>query len=96
MMVMGLMWYLCTSLQSLHHYGSTPLMCTDLLRKLLHSPESHVLAGAECHSCALPHAYFTSLFALQENISAFDKELPPECLADIEGVYRKYKDPTMG
>lgn len=41
-------------------------------------------------------ATFMFLFELQENISAFDMELPPECLADIEGVYRKYKDPTMG
>lgn len=32
---------------------------------------------------------------VQENISAFDQELPPECLSDIEVVYRKYKDPTM-
>ena len=32
---------------------------------------------------------------LQENIGAFDNELPPECLADIEDLNRKFRDPAM-
>lgn len=32
---------------------------------------------------------------IQENISAFDKELPPECLAEIEDLHRKFRDPAM-
>ncbi|DBB14578.1 hypothetical protein WJX82_001899 [Trebouxia sp. C0006] len=57
------------------------------------------LALAWCHqrSCVTSTIIgATSTKQLKENISAFDMELPPECLADIEGVYRKYKDPTMG
>lgn len=38
---------------------------------------------------------FLALFCLQENIGAFDKELPPECLTDIENLHRKFRDPAM-
>lgn len=37
----------------------------------------------------------TNMEQLKANISAFDKELTPECLADIAEVYKKYRDPTF-
>lgn len=38
---------------------------------------------------------FVTTFAVQENINAFDMELPPECIADIEETHKKHKDPAM-
>jgi aryl-alcohol dehydrogenase-like predicted oxidoreductase len=37
----------------------------------------------------------TSLPQLAENIAAFGKELPPEGLADVNEVYRRYRDPAL-
>ena len=36
----------------------------------------------------------TSLEQLRENIDAFDVTLPPEALADIAAVYRRFRDPA--
>lgn len=35
------------------------------------------------------------LMCLQENIGAFDKELPAECLAEVEQLHKKFRDPVM-
>lgn len=37
----------------------------------------------------------TSMEQLRENVGAFSVELSPECLADIDAVYRRYKDPAL-
>jgi len=37
----------------------------------------------------------TSLEQLKENVEAFDVQLSEECLADIDAVYRRYKDPAF-
>jgi len=37
----------------------------------------------------------TTMEQLKENLGAFDVELTPECLADIDGVYRRYRDPSF-
>jgi len=36
----------------------------------------------------------TSMEQLGENIEAFNCEITEECLADIDAVYKKFKDPT--
>lgn len=37
----------------------------------------------------------TGMEQLRENIEAFDVELSEECLADIDAVYRRYRDPAF-
>ncbi|GLI63769.1 hypothetical protein VaNZ11_006844 [Volvox africanus] len=37
----------------------------------------------------------TTLEQLRENLLSFDKELSEECIADIQALYRVYKDPTV-
>ncbi|GFR52902.1 hypothetical protein Agub_g15546 [Astrephomene gubernaculifera] len=37
----------------------------------------------------------TSMEQLKENLAAFDKDIPDECAADIQAIYKKYKDPTV-
>ncbi|KAI3433531.1 hypothetical protein D9Q98_003341 [Chlorella vulgaris] len=37
----------------------------------------------------------TSMQQLKENVEAFDVQLSPECLQDIDIVYRRYKDPAF-
>lgn len=34
----------------------------------------------------------TSVQQLQQNIAAFETELTPECLADVESVFKRYRD----
>jgi aryl-alcohol dehydrogenase-like predicted oxidoreductase len=36
----------------------------------------------------------TSLAQLQENMGAFDKVLSAEALADVNAVYKRFKDPA--
>lgn len=37
----------------------------------------------------------TTMDQLKENLSAFDVELTPECLADVDAVFRRYRDPAF-
>lgn len=37
----------------------------------------------------------TTMEQLKENIEAFAYELSEECLADVEAVYKRYRDPAM-
>lgn len=37
----------------------------------------------------------TTLPQLRENIKAFDVQLSEECLADVDAVFRRYRDPTF-
>jgi aryl-alcohol dehydrogenase-like predicted oxidoreductase len=37
----------------------------------------------------------TTMEQLRENVEAFDLELSADCLADVERVYRRYKDPAF-
>lgn len=37
----------------------------------------------------------TGMEQLRENIEAFDVELSEECLADIDAVFRRYRDPAF-
>ncbi|KAK9814171.1 hypothetical protein WJX72_001597 [[Myrmecia] bisecta] len=37
----------------------------------------------------------TSMTQLKENIGAFDIKLSEECLADVEEVYKRFRDPTI-
>lgn len=37
----------------------------------------------------------TTMEQLKENLNAFDKDVSPECAADVAAVYRRYKDPTV-
>lgn len=56
------------------------------------------LALAWCHQSSSVTSTIigaTTPEQLKEDISAFDQQLAPECLEDIEGVYKKHKDPTM-
>eukprot|EP01024_Parvocaulis_polyphysoides_P009071 TRINITY_DN1276_c0_g1_i4.p1 TRINITY_DN1276_c0_g1~~TRINITY_DN1276_c0_g1_i4.p1 ORF type:complete len:389 (-),score=44.36 TRINITY_DN1276_c0_g1_i4:237-1403(-) len=38
----------------------------------------------------------TNMEQLKEDITAFDCELPEECVKEIEEVFQKYRDPTIG
>lgn len=37
----------------------------------------------------------TTMEQLRENVGAFDVELSAEACADIDGVFRRYKDPAL-
>jgi hypothetical protein len=37
----------------------------------------------------------TSLAQLKEDVEAFAINLPPECFADVDAIFRKYRDPTL-
>jgi aryl-alcohol dehydrogenase-like predicted oxidoreductase len=37
----------------------------------------------------------TSMEQLRDNVAAFDVELGPEVVADIDAVYRRYRDPAF-
>ena len=37
----------------------------------------------------------TTMAQLKENLEAFDVELTPECLADVDAVFRRYRDPSF-
>lgn len=36
----------------------------------------------------------TSISQLKQNLAAFEVQLTPECVADVEAVYKKYTDPA--
>lgn len=37
----------------------------------------------------------TTMEQLRENVGAFDVELTPECVADVDAVYRRFRDPAF-
>lgn len=37
----------------------------------------------------------TSMEQLRDNVAAFDVDLSPEALADVDAVYRRYRDPAF-
>ena len=56
------------------------------------------LALAWCHSrwfVASTIIGATSLKQLKENVGAFEKKLPDECVAEINLIYKKFRDPTL-
>lgn len=68
----------------------------ELARKYGLTPTQLALGWLHQRSCVCSTIIgATSAEQLKENISAFDKELSPECLQEIEDLHRKFRDPAM-
>eukprot|EP00892_Ulva_mutabilis_P002264 jgi/Ulvmu1/12038/UM083_0051.1 len=49
--------------------------------------------GRQAVACTIIGA--TSMQQLKQNLAAFEVQLTPECLADVDLVFKRYKDPAL-
>ena len=70
-------------------YHGTPAMVTCGPSFLIDAVSFHLSAAPPCSS---PPCLSSQL---RDNVEAFDVQLSDECLADIDVVYRRYRDPAF-